>query len=805
MTKEEAINEIRSWDFLEGKEIEAIKTLIPELAESEDERMLREIKRYIKEQGDKPTGLPNGTVAVSDMIAWLEKQKEYPTNEEMLRTLRAEYEKGVADTIAKYEQKEQKPIKIEAYEVGKGTTICGQDYKCKKDYKEGNCWYIKDVIYHCSRDGFLNDQNGVSWSCTPEWFNEYIYTNSEWADKEKNDFVSGQFLQCKLSFDEFKEGEHYWLEYIGDDMYVGRSDNILNQRFHITPRQLFTLFSQQLEEVQGPPQEEKQASLNYEPPFNENPSDREIIEALIHHLNEQDGFLTAINCVSTKVILSWLKKQKEQKDYNKLYEDIAKSEWFKKAYEGKSLGGDNEQEMEECEYDKETITQKAYREGQNAGRQEVFDNPGAYGLEKIDNVFGFRIGDKVRLVDGDGRPHIIKYFEKIEGLHGPDFYHVVFEDNAASDHIIPGDEYPNGYFTCMEKIDGQKKRKSAEWSDTDNIGWDEAFACVTRAEKAAKNEEELQNAVTAEKWLKEIKFKYYTHPVPQEWSEEDQKALDISCFIIGSIDTYYDPILRQKCLDFLFELPQRFALSPKQEWGEDDGRLCNLIAKCIALGRKYNLVNDNDNIACLDLLKRKDTSLSKSDENMIKLIIAEMEQASKDANVPDLYKAEISWLKSLPLNLKKKNEDIAKLCSNEWNEEDEENFKWFDKFFRAESVIAEGRDIPQDKYLWFKSLRPQPKKELSIEKAMQWLDDTFYFLDNSSGRGRDCEITTRDFDSLEEMYDSFRKAVIVDSEPRWKPSEEQIHAIVEALKYLPNNKDEWMILNTLADVLRKLM
>ena len=37
-----------------------------------------------------------------------EKQKELPTNEEMLRTLRAEYEKGVADTIAKYEQKEQK-------------------------------------------------------------------------------------------------------------------------------------------------------------------------------------------------------------------------------------------------------------------------------------------------------------------------------------------------------------------------------------------------------------------------------------------------------------------------------------------------------------------------------------------------------------------------------------------------------------------------------------------------------------------------------------------------------------------------
>ena len=55
----------------------------------------------------------------------------------------------------------------------------------------------------------------------------------------------------------------------------------------------------------------------------------------------------------------------------------------------------------------------------------------------------------------------------------------------------------------------QKEQKPAEWSEEDNIGWDEAFACVTRTEKAAKNEEELQNAVTAEKWLKEIKFKYF--------------------------------------------------------------------------------------------------------------------------------------------------------------------------------------------------------------------------------------------------------------------------------------------------------
>lgn len=63
---------------------------------------------------------------------------------------------------------------------------------------------------------------------------------NEDAEKEKSNYVSGQFLYCKGSFNEFKEGESYWLEYIGNDTYVGRSDNVLNQKFHITPRQLYT-------------------------------------------------------------------------------------------------------------------------------------------------------------------------------------------------------------------------------------------------------------------------------------------------------------------------------------------------------------------------------------------------------------------------------------------------------------------------------------------------------------------------------------------------------------------------------------
>ena len=131
----------------------------------------------------------------------------------------------------------------------------------------------------------------------------------------------------------------------------------------------------------------------------------------------------------------------------------------------------------------------------------------------------------------------------------------------------------------------------------------------------------------------------------------------------------------------------------------------------------------------------------------------------------------------------------------EWSEEDKDKLYQIIETLLADKEVAR-RENPQhydalckayDELIsWLKSLRPQPQKELSIEKAIKWLDDTFYSFDNSSGRGRYCEIITHDFDSLEEMYDSFRKAVIVDSEPHWKPSKEQMDALKNSVEHIPS-------------------
>lgn len=133
----------------------------------------------------------------------------------------------------------------------------------KKHQNECNAFAIHQVIYDIFpelkdiEDDRIRKAQLDYWRSVggKEWYGVPVQETIAWlekqkplnnfdeAEKEKNDFVSGQFIECRKSFNEFEEEKSYWLEYIGDDTYIGRSDNVLNQKFHITPRQLFTLFT----------------------------------------------------------------------------------------------------------------------------------------------------------------------------------------------------------------------------------------------------------------------------------------------------------------------------------------------------------------------------------------------------------------------------------------------------------------------------------------------------------------------------------------------------------------------------------
>ena len=241
---------------------EELANLFPELRESEDERIRKNIIAFIKENYS----------SAKPWIAWLEKQSE----ENMIEALRLEYEKGKSDAL----QEQRKEWTSE-------------------DLLKRN--EIADILQEYNRDDLID------WL---EKRGENSLVNFDEAEKEKYDFVSGQYIECRASFNEFKEDNSYWLEYIGNDTYIGRSDNILNQKFHITPRQLYCLFTQQHCPKEDNTNDETNAPTEYGKYVDEC-----LNEAAKHFFSEgentysvADLFYAGVRCGK-----SWLEKQGEQK------------------------------------------------------------------------------------------------------------------------------------------------------------------------------------------------------------------------------------------------------------------------------------------------------------------------------------------------------------------------------------------------------------------------------------------------------------------------------------------------------------
>lgn len=173
--------------------------------------------------------------------------------------------------------------------------------------------------------------------------------------------------------------------------------------------------------------------------------------------------------------------------------------------------------------------------------------------KSILEVFGFKVGDAVRLKDGDGRKHIIKSFEEVEGVHGPNFYHVEFEDNSARDGIYPGEEYPNGYYTQMEKF--EEEQKPMGWSEEDK----EMLQSIIKDFRAGK-----VSTIGQEQWLKSLPERFNLQP-KQEWSEKDD--LHLTNAILSAEKEWGKNSCTAKWLN---DLPNRFFPRQKQEWSEED-------------------------------------------------------------------------------------------------------------------------------------------------------------------------------------------------------------------------------------------
>lgn len=141
-------------------------------------------------------------------------------------------------------------------------------------------------------------------------------SNYDEAEKEKCDFVGDGFIKCYADFQDFKEGETYWFEYIGDDKYNVRSDNLLGKTYHITPCQLYTIFKKQTWlEKQG----EQKFADKIEPKFHEgdwNEDDEYMLDETIQHLEELIRIDKAKHCACDVQFyqrdIDWLKSIKER-------------------------------------------------------------------------------------------------------------------------------------------------------------------------------------------------------------------------------------------------------------------------------------------------------------------------------------------------------------------------------------------------------------------------------------------------------------------------------------------------------------
>ena len=96
--------------------------------------------------------------------------------------------------------------------------------------------------------------------------------------------------------------------------------------------------------------------------------------------------------------------------------------------------------------------------------------------------------------------------------------------------------------------------------------------------------------------------------------------------------------------------------------------------------------------------------------------------------------------------------------------------------------------------------------ESTLQKTMKWLDEYFYFHDNSSGRGEDYEILTNEFDSMEDMYRDLRKYAgkVYPLEKGWKPTAQQLNKLHRIAYGIPDDDDAKLLMEIHSELSKNL-
>ena len=183
-------------------------------------------------------------------------------------------------------------------------------------------------------------------------------------------------------------------------------------------------------------------------------------------------------------------------------------------------------------------------------------------------------------------------------------------------------------------------------------------------------------------------------------------------------------------------------------------------------------------------VEQKPAEWSESDKQNINLIISYLDSYIEEHNNTfgaDECKYLQYWLKSLPLNLKKKNEDVAKLCSNEWSEEDERMLSRCIKSIETSKQFADSYTfkVAKDKEIaWLKSLT----EKFNLQSKQEWSEEDRLHYVNVLEALEYVKGCKSDYDKIEAVKSDI--AWFISLRPSLKPSEEQMKALLNAEGFL---------------------
>ena len=264
---------------------EVAEKYFPELKESDDERIRKELLEHCKNQAKPYTQTGNKCPQIQSWITWLERQSK----ENMIEALRLEYEKGKSDVLQEQRKEWTSEDLLNRNEIMDILQEYNRDDLIAWLEKQGEIGKVSYETAKKEKEDCVNDETNA-----PTEYGKYVdkclneaskHFFSEGEDKYSVADLFYAGVKCGKAWLE-KQGEQKqenpYIDFNSDDWYVSKVDGQI-----------------------------KNIHYNCE---NQKSEDEKIREWLIKYFNKADfnGMLEYVNGIKAEDILAWLEKQGEK-------------------------------------------------------------------------------------------------------------------------------------------------------------------------------------------------------------------------------------------------------------------------------------------------------------------------------------------------------------------------------------------------------------------------------------------------------------------------------------------------------------